>query len=70
MKMLQKGLLEEVAASLGHGFKSCSQFAFPKNGSPQYSKATLLERGSLQVDTPAADAIGDLAAFTARSRCW
>lgn len=44
-------------------------FAPPKNGSPQCSKATLLEQGSLQLDTPAADAIGDSAAFTWQSMC-
>ena len=46
-------------------------FAPPKNGSPQCSKATLLEGGSLQLDTPAADAIGDLAAgvYCSQSMC-
>ena len=60
MKMLHKGLLEEVAASLVMG-SGVVTFAPPKNGSPQCSKATLLEQGSLQLDTPAADAIGDSA---------
>ena len=68
MKMLHKGLLEEVAASLVMG-SGVAHIYPPKNGSRQCSKATLLERGSLQVDTPAADAIGDSAKRLLSSRC-